>query len=263
MSALEMELERRLEALPDAYPGFTRITMAFLEDYGLAEEVIKMLDETPRATARMVTRFECEYRGVIELFDESGERKPAEVGRLRFTSGMREILAELKGKTLKSYERVASGDRGMWRSDGLAGIVLGQYAVHLASRNFPFVLGGTRVELSALRCERVSSNDGYGLPPEIPVHAYAIGERITGVDLVTDRIVFDGLAVDVDSAITIQTAHAAYTFARESWDSTDIRISMAHEPSIPSSVDEHNAEWLRAHPELGEATASRFITKLA
>ena len=265
MNALEDELESRLDALPDLYPDFTWLTMHGLRRCGLVEATLEMLRNTPDATTNDVTMFECEYCGIIERYDENGLRKPAEIGRLVITREMREILADLKGKTLKSYECVMKSKGKDSRSDDVLGIVLGQHAVHLFSRVFPFVVGGARVELSALRCERMSLRDDYGLPPSIPVHAHSVGERITGVELVTDRVSFGGGvgALDIDSAVALRTAHGVYTFSRESWDSTGILVSQSDDVLVPDPVVDRNAAWLAAHPELGAAEVTRTTTKLA
>lgn len=262
MSVLESELERRLDALPGGYDGFARITATLFARHGLLEEAMQMLDGMPDATASDVTLFDCEYCGAIELVDEGGMRKPAEIGQLRLTSGMRETLAEMKGKTFKAYECVSSGNGG--RSNGVVGIVLGQHAVHLASREFPFVVAGARVELSALRCERKALSDDFGLPPDAPVRAYVVGERITGVELATDHVdLAAGISFDVDVAVAVKTAHAVYTFSRESWAATGIRVIVENGLFVPAAADELNGEWLRAHPELGTAKVTRSIAKLA
>lgn len=261
MSVLESELERRLDALPGGYDGFARITATLLARHGLLEEAMQMLDGMPDATASDVTLFDCEYRGAIELVDEDGMRKPAEIGRLRLTSGMRETLAEMKGKTFKAYECVSSGSGG--RSNGVVSIVLGQHAVHLASREFPFVVAGARVELSALRCERKALSDDFGLPPDTPVHAYAVGERVTGIELVTDHVKVGKCEFDIDIAATLRTAHGAYTFSRESWASTGILIAVADSLAILPSIDDFSSEWLRTHSELGAIEIARTTVKLA
>ena len=269
MSIMEEELEARLGALPDAHPDFTRITMYLLRRHGLVETTLQMLRSTPNATANDVTKFECEYRGVVELYDGDGQRVLAETGRLALTREMRGILADLKGKTFKTYECVAPGGGAADRSDGVVGIALGQHAVHIFSRDFPFVVLGARTELSALHCELKSLRDDYGLPPDVPVRTHAVGERATGVELVTDHAEVlrdrDADVLDVDVAVVVRTAHAAYTFARESWRSTGIRVAMADRIAVPYEPSEVDAARLGL-PEGSGITVgevSRTVEKLA
>ena len=269
MSTMEEELEARLDALPDANPDFTRITTYLLKRHGLVDTTLEMLRSTPDATADDVTKFECEYRGLIELYDEGGRRMPAETGRLVLTREMRDILADLKGKIFKAYECVAPGGGDTDRSDGVVGIVLGQHAIHIFSRDFPFVVLGARTELTALRCELKSLRDDFGLPPDVPVRAHAVGGRVTGVELVTDHAEVmragDADALDVDVAVVVRTARAAYTFARESWRSTGIRIAVSDGIAVPYRPGDVDAGWLGLSEGAGIAVGgvSRTVAKLA
>ena len=268
MSAIEDELESRLNALPDLYDDFTWITMYSLKRCGLVEATLNMLKDMPDATTNDVTTFECEYSGAIELYDEEGQRKPAEIERLVLTREMREILADLKGKTFKSFECVVPDDGGEGLSSGVVGITLGQHAVYLFSRDFPFIVGGSRVELSALRCERKSLRDDFGLHPDVPVHAYAVGERVTGVELVTDHVEVDvggeAVELEIDIAVVLRTAYAVYTFARESLTSTRLCIAEGDEISVPYAIEEcadSLAGLLGKGVTVGEA--ARMVEKLA
>ena len=113
-------------------------------------------------------------------------------------------------------------------------------------------------------CERMSLNDDFGFDAEAPVRAYAVGERVTGVELATDRVELGcGEALDIDVAVAVRTAHAVYTFARESWATTAIHVAAADGLSLPPSADGLNEAWLAARPELGGAKVTRSTRKLA
>ena len=269
MSAVEEMLEARLDALPGSYQDYAWATVCIAKKHGLVDELLQMLDDTPNATAESVTLFECEYRGDIEIYDNDGTRRPVDPARLRLTRGMREILSDAKGKTLKSYQfaRVqgAVGDV----ADSNVRISLGRSAIDLNCYGFAYEVGGARVELSQLLCERRSLDDDFRSWSDAPVRAYAVGERITGVELLSDHVEIspvDGgepISLDIDIAVAVRTAHAVYTFARESWESTGIRVAAAQDVSVPPSAERANAAWLAARPELGQAKVTHTTAKLA
>lgn len=100
-----------------------------------------------------------------------------------------------------------------------------------------------------------------------PVRSRLVGERVTGVELVTDNVEAnpdgEALAFDVDVAVTVRTAHGAYTFARESWESTGIAICEGDGAGALEAADARNAKWLEAHPNLGAVKVTRSADKLA
>ena len=262
MTSVEMELENRLSTLSDVYPGFVRTSLHSIEQCGLVDEILNLLDENPDATTESVLVFESLRCGLVDRYAEDGTRMPVPSEWLALTAGMREILASMKGKTFKSYLLAVSG--GGMLTDRSARINLGQYAVDLNCCDFTFDIFGESAELGAMLCERMSLADDFGTDPDAPVRGYLVGERITGVELVTERVKLDGAdPLDIDVAVAVRTAHAVYTFARESWASTRIRVSAADGPSIPPSAAELNEGWLRAHPKLGAAKVTRSTAKLA
>ena len=263
MTVAERELENRLMALPDVYPGFVRASLQSIGQCGLVDEVLCLLDEMPDATTDSVLVYESLRCGLVDRFSDDGARMPVPCEWLALTPGMRGILAEMRGKTLKSYQLAVAGGGGLL-ADRSVRLNLGQHAVDLNCCDFTFEVGGRPAELAALLCERMSLNDDFGPDADAPVRAYAVGERITGVELVSDRVELEGgEALGIDVAVAVRTAYAVYTFARESWASTRICVAVADAISIPPSADGLNAERLAAQPELGGAKVERSTRKLA
>ena len=268
MTASDNKLETRLNALLDVYPGFTRSAISILETCGLVDEILQLLDETPDATTETVIAYEWLRRGLVDRYDGAGMKAPVPFDWLALTAGMRGILAEMKGKTFKSYQ-LALADNGGMRADCSARLNFGQYAVDLICCDFAFDLGGILADLGAMHCEKMGLHDDFRADPDLPVRAYAVGERITGVELVTDRVKAEvggePCGFDIDVAVAVRTAHAVYTFSRESWCSTEICISVADDIVIPHEVGECDAGWLGASSEDGIAIAkvTRKTTRLA
>lgn len=268
MSAAEKELERRLLCLPDADADFTRCTMFLTKTHGLVDETLKLLEGHPNATTDKVVEFRLEYCGDLEFYDDDGERIPVDVDRLTLTSGMRDHLAELKGKTLKSYQFAPIGGPEGKLADCNVRINLGQHAVDLNCYSFAFSIAGGAVELGAWHCERMSLLDDFRPWADTPVHAYAVNERITGVELVTDHVTVESddeaQELEIDAAVALRTAHSVYTFARESWRSTSLAIAVADDIAIPYSEGECDGSWLfGSNKEAIDVKATRSTTRLA
>ena len=268
MSSAEKELEKRLSSLPDADPDSTWCMMFSLTHRGLVDEALEMLDDNPYATTDMVITFEEIYCGDIEALDGNGARMAVNPKRLRLTAGMRGILAEMKGKTFKSYlYEPAYNDSKM--ADCNVRVNLGQHAVDLNCYGFAFEVAGDAIELGAMHCERMSLRDDFRPWSDVSCRIFAVGERITGVELATDHVEViragDACALDIDVAVSLRTAHAVYTFARKSWTSTDICVSVSNDVALPYELDGCDARWL-GFPEgsgvrIGDA--SRTVTRLA
>lgn len=264
MSTAEEELRLRLAALPDADSDFIWCTEQWIVNRGLIDEVLQLLNENPQATTETIITFDEVYCGDIEVYGDDGSRIPVDPKRLAFTSGMRDILAEAKGKTFKScvFEPKEEG-----LADCNVRVNFGQHAVDLNCYDFAFDIGGKAVGLGAWHCERMSLMDDFRSWSDEPFRTQLVGERITGVELVTDHVTFEDesqlVEVDIDVAVVLRTAHAAYTFARESWDSTGIWISAAEDIVLASSANERNIAWLNAHQDLGTAKVTCSTTWLA
>lgn len=265
---VEGKLEARLADLPDVYPGFVRSAMLTIGHRGLVDDVLVLLDEVPDATTEDVIAYEWLRCGMVDRFDDDGARVPVPCEWLALTSGMRGILAEMKGKTLNSYQLTPIGADGML-TDRSVRINLGQHAVDLNCFDFTFEVIGQPVELGAMLSERMSLRDDFRPWSDEPYRAYAVGERITGVELVTDHAEVlhgrDADALDVDAAVVVRTAHATYTFARESWASTGIRITVSDGVAVPYGPDEISAAWLGLPEGCGVTVgeASRTVERLA
>ena len=268
MTVAEIELENRLGALPDAYPGFVQASLHSIKQCGLVSEVLDLLDENPGATTDSVLIFESLRCGLVDRFGDDGARVPVPCEWLAMTAGMREILAGMRGKTLKSYQLAVAGNDGTL-ADRSVRLNLGQHAVDLNCCDFTFEVFGRPAELGAMLCERMSLTDDFGYDPDVPVRAHAVGERVTGVELVTDHAEVlgggDAGALDVDVAVVVRTAHAAYTFARESWRSTGIRVAVSDGIAVPYRPGDVDAGWLGLADASGIAVGgvSRTVAKLA
>lgn len=269
MSVAEKELEARLAGLPDADSDFTQCTLFLIKSHGLVDETLKLLEGNPDATTDTVIEFRLEYCGDIEFYDDDGSRVPVSTDRLKLTIGMREFLMQLKGKTLKSYQFASVGNARGKLADCNVRINLGQHAIDLNCYNFAFDIAGKVIELGAMHCERMSLQDDFRPWTDGPFHAYAVNERITGVELVTDyaKVEVDGelSEFDIDVAVALRTAHAVYTFARESWRSTELSIAVADDIVIPYEVSECDVEWMGLSAEDGVSAVKvkRSTTKLA
>ena len=264
MNSTEIELERRLNALPDGCPDFTKCGMFILRNTGLVDEALEELRKHPNATVDTITMFDSEYRGTIERYNPDGSRVPVDVKRLRLTRGMRDMLAQMKSKTLKSFEIAPLSNGRDLMSDCTVRLTLGQCAIDINCFEFTYSFAGSAVDFSQLLCERRHLLDDFQPWSDAPSRAYAVGERITGVELVSEHIVLaGGEALDIDVAIAVRTAHAVYTLTRESWTSTNICIAISDELAVSREVDERNAAWLREHPELGEVKVGRSMERLA
>ena len=269
MSAVEKELEERLADLPDADPDFTRCTMFLTKTHGLVDETLKLLEDNPNATTDTVIEFRLEYCGDLEFYTDEGARIPVDDSRLHLTAGMRDFVTQMKGKTFKSYQYAPIGRSEDKLADCNVRINLGQHAVDLNCYIFAFDIGGRAVELGAMHCELMSLSDDFRPWTSAPYHAYAVNERITGVELITDHIEIEvsnrKQVIDMDVAIALRTVHAVYTFSRESWRSTEIRISVADDIAVPYEADTCDVGWLGVSSGEGISIAevTRKTTKLA
>ena len=164
---------------------------------------------------------------------------------ITFTPEMRKVLAKMKGKTFKSYEGYFPGGWGTVIADAMR-INLGSFAVDLKCFD--------------REVENWREVDGYDPPTcltcvESPIGeplgynagrstARLVGERITGIGIVSDRIESAGEPVAViDVAIAISTKRAVYTFSRGVWFDRNIYPRAGGEIDIPYTVEECAEDW--------------------
>ena len=170
---------------------------------------------------------------------------------ITFTSEMRKVLAKMKGKTFKSYEGYFPGGWGTVIADAMR-INLGSFAIDL--RCFD------------RRVENWQEVDGYDPPTcltcsESPMGeplncnaekatARLVGERITGVEIVSDRIESTGkTAAVIDVALVIRTRRTVYTFSRGVWFDLNIYPRVGDEIDIPYTVEECAEDWAEGTDE--------------
>ena len=184
---------------------------------------------------------------------------------MTFEPEMLDILAKMKGKTFKSFE--------------------GRFpmpTVHIIPDRVRFNLGGFAIEVKCWYKEVDNWRDFFWDPPcvltcsEKPlserfvskaddVRAVLVGERITGVEVVTYAIEEEGsLDAVMDMAVVIRTKYNVYTFSRSVWFSSLFNFSEGDDVSIGFSEDECAELWA-GEPDEGEppeVKVTRTVTPL-
>ena len=184
---------------------------------------------------------------------------------ITFTPEMREVLAKMKGGTFKSYEGYFPGGWGTVIADAMR-INLGSFAVDL--------------RCSDRKVENRQEVDGYDPPTcltcsessigePLPYNAEKtttrlVGERITGVEIVSDRIETAGKPVaTIDVAIVVRTRRTVYTFSRGAWFDLNIYPRAGDAIDIPYTVEECADDWAEGTDEdETPAQVSREVTAL-
>ena len=170
---------------------------------------------------------------------------------ITFTPEMREILAKMKGKTFKSYEGYFPGGWGTIIADAMR-INLGSFAVDLRCfdrkvENWQEVDGYDPP--TCLTCSESPIGEPLGYNAA-RVTAHLVGERIIGVEIVTDRIESAGTpTAAIDVAIVIRTKRTVYTFSRGVWFDLNIYPRVGSEIDIPYTVEECAEDWAEGTDE--------------
>ena len=184
---------------------------------------------------------------------------------MTFEPEMLETLAKMKGKTFKSYEgRFPVPDSGV--IPDRVRFNLGSFSVDLRCW-YKDVEGA--IELfedlpCVLTCEEVPLGEPF-VSKAGDVFAVLVGERITGVEVVTYSIEEEGsLDAVVDMAVAIRTKRRVYTFSRDVWFSTAFTVAEGDDIEVEYS-ELKCAEGWAGEPNEGEppeVKVTRAITVL-
>ena len=183
---------------------------------------------------------------------------------MTFEPEMLETLAKMKGKTFKSYEGYFPGP---WP---------------IIPDRVRFNLGSFAVDVECWYKEVENWRDFFWDPPcvlscdEKPlgepfptkadnVRSVLVGERVTGVEVVTYAIEEEGsLDAVMDVAVVIRTKRKVYTFSRSVWFSSVFNFAEGDDISIAFSENECAELWA-GEPDEGEppeVKVTRAITVL-
>ncbi|MBQ9043407.1 MAG: hypothetical protein IJ111_11425 [Eggerthellaceae bacterium] len=163
---------------------------------------------------------------------------------MTFEPEMRELLAKMKGKTFKSFECRLIEEWGYIASP--LRINLGSFAVDLECW-FKEVPGWKELDPydwpTCLTCSEAELGSAF-FPERKSIAEYLVGERITGVEIVNDRIEMDGEPDgSVDVALVIRTKSCAYTFSRDIWFNYVMQYREGDVSEVPYTVEKCAADW--------------------
>ena len=154
------------------------------------------------------------------------------------------MLAEMRGKTLKSYECYKPD--GFNVTDGNFRLNLGRFAVD-ATCDLHALDGETAGfdEMAWFSCERVDLKSEFRPTVVAEPRQYMVNEVITSMELVRDHADYsDGRFVfDMDVAVVIRTKHHTFSFARGIWFADDISIEVQGPGCTPGNLYPVNELW--------------------
>lgn len=102
-----------------------------------------------------------------------------------FSEDMLTILAEMKGKTFKSYECVKMGTCMVY---GKCRLNLGTFSIDLYNYIHPMPFFGKTEDIPYFSCERMKKDSEYVTCEKSIPHVYMIDEIIKSVEIVNDEI---------------------------------------------------------------------------
>lgn len=185
--------------------------------------------------------------------------------QVTLTQEMRETLARMKGKTLKSYECFFPGAQRSVIGSKVR-MSLGGYAVDLCCR--PDEVDGWEDVFGddppyGLACEERPLDSCFSARDHYPTTVQLVGERIVGVDIVSYAIEEDdALEAIIDMAVVVRTKRSAYTFSRDIWFSFVFHVSEGGDAIIPFT-EEKCAEAWAGEPDEGEPSKVRVTRTVA
>ena len=159
------------------------------------------------------------------------------------TSEMKEILSNMKGKTLLSY--VCEKDDGFSRPYGNMRIITDSFSIELINEEHPLTFFDGIEDISYFEIKEVN--------PETPFEPFVVTETeefkvnkiITGIEIINDTInVKDReYVISFDEAIVIHMPEDVLMLARDSWFSEVISICHDDDYNKVCSIDELIEEW--------------------
>ena len=128
-----------------------------------------------------------------------------------FSKDMLEVLAEMKGKTFKSYECVKMETSMTY---GKCRLNLGTFSIDLYNYIHPMPFFGKTEDIPYFSCERMEKDSEYVTCEKSTPHVYMIDEKIQSVEIVNDEInVNDGeYEITIDQALIIRTRDNVFLY---------------------------------------------------
>lgn len=158
-----------------------------------------------------------------------------------FSKEMLDVLAEMKGKTFKSYECVKMGTNMTY---GKCRLNLGQFSVDLYNYIHAMPFFDQTEDIPYFSCERMEKDSEYVVCERNSIpHVYMIDEKIQSVEVVTDEInVNDGeYEITIDQALIIRTRDNIYSFYK-GWMYSEI-INIAVDRNYETVYDLENVKY--------------------
>lgn len=160
-----------------------------------------------------------------------------------FSEDMLEVLAEMKGKTFKSYECVKMGTSMTY---GKCRLNLGTFSIDLYNYIHPMPFFGKTEDIPYFSCERMEKDSEYVSCEKNSIpHVYMIDEKIQSIEIVNDEInVNDGeYEITIDQALIIRTRDNVYSFYKDWMYSEVINIAVDRNDEIVYDVEKVKYEW--------------------
>ena len=160
-----------------------------------------------------------------------------------FSEEMLDVLAEMKGKTFKSYECVKMGTSMTY---GKCRLNLGTFSIDLYNYIHTMPFFGAMEDIPFFSCERVDKNSKYEACEKNSIpHVYMIDEKIQSVEVVNDEIKVNHgeYEISIDQALIIKTKHNVYSFYKDWMYSEVINIAVDRKCEKVYEVEKVHDEW--------------------
>lgn len=160
-----------------------------------------------------------------------------------FTEEMLTVLAEMKGKTFKSYECVKMGTSMTY---GKCRLNLGTFSIDLYNYVHTMPFFGAVEDIPYFSCERMDKNSEYVTCEKNSIpHVYMIDEKIQSVEIVNDEInVNHGeYQITIDQALIIKTKDNVYSFYKDWMYSEVINIAVDRSDETVYPEEKVYNEW--------------------
>lgn len=160
-----------------------------------------------------------------------------------FSEDMIEVLAEMKGKTFKSYECVKMGTSMTY---GKCRLNLGTFSIDLYNYVHPMPFFDKTEDIPYFSCEQMEKDSEYVSCEKNSIpHVYMIDEKIQSVEIVNDEInVNDGeYEITIDQALIIRTRDNVYSFYKDWMYSEVINIAVDRNKETVYEVEKVKYDW--------------------
>lgn len=160
-----------------------------------------------------------------------------------FSEDMLKVLAEMKGKTFKSYECVKMGTSMTY---GKCRLNLGTFSIDLYNYVHSIPFFDKTEDIPYFSCERMEKDSEYVTCEKNSIpHVYMIDEKIQSVEIVNDEInVNDGeYEITIDQALIIRTRDNVYSFYKDWMYSEVINIAVDRDNETIYDIAKVEYEW--------------------